>query len=212
MLGAIAKFFLLVHQRNLNLTYLYPKRSALKLPKFISKQEVAKILKVTKNRKHLCIIKLLYGAGLRLNELLSLKITDIDSNNMLILVRQSKGNKDRMVMLSKNLLSDLRLYFMEYKPKIFLFEGQNKLQYSSTSVQQTVKKAAKRAAKRAGIKRKVTPHILRHSFATHLIEDGTDIRYVQELLGHNSIKTTQIYTHITDVSKSTIKSPLDSLL
>lgn len=207
MLGAISKFFQLVHQRNLNLAYLYPKRKTYNLPKFISKKEVVQILKVVTNKKHLCIIKLLYGGGLRLNELLNLKVASIDSNNMLIHIRQSKGNKDRTVMLSENLLKDLRLYFKAYQPKTFLFEGQEKLQYSATSVQVIVKKAAKKA----GIKKRVTPHILLHSFATHLIEDGTDIRYVQELLGHNSIKTTQIYTHITDISKSTIKSPLDNL-
>jgi len=207
MLSAVNKFFQSVHQRELNLKCLYPKQKTFNLPKFLSKQEVAKMINVVTNKKHLCIIKLLYGAGLRLNEVLNLKEADIDSNNLLIHVRQSKGNKDRTVMLSKNLLMDLRLYYKTYKPKVFLFEGQTNTKYSATSIQSIVKKAAKKA----GIIKKVTPHILRHSFATHLIEDGTDIRYVQELLGHNSIRTTQIYTHITDVTKSTIKSPLDNL-
>ena len=159
------------------------------------------------NLKHLCIVKLLYGAGLRLSEVLNLQLEDIDSRNLLINIRNSKGRKDRSVMLSDRLLTDLRNYFKEYEPKEYLFEGQKNAKYSSTSVQNIVKNAAKRA----GIKKTVTPHILRHSFATHLVENGTDIRYVQELLGHNSIKTTELYTHITDVGKSKIKSPLDQL-
>ena len=127
---------------------------------------------------------------------------------MLVHVNQSKGNKDRKVMLSEKVLHKLRLYYKAYQPKVFLFEGQKNEQYSPSSVQKIIKKSAFKA----GIKKYVTPHVLRHSFATHLLENGTDVRYVQELLGHNSIKTTQIYTHITDVSKSKIKSPIDTLL
>lgn len=122
-------------------------------------------------------------------------------------IRNSKGNKDRVVMLSNKLLQDLREYFLVYKPKEYLIEGQWGGIYSEKSVQNVVKDAAVRA----GIKKQVTPHILRHSFATHLLENGTDIRYIQQLLGHSSIKTTEIYTHITDISKSKIKSPLDFL-
>lgn len=117
----------------------------------------------------------------------------------------AKGKKDRKVMLSEVLLIDLRLYFTQYRPERFLFEGQNKEQYSGKSVQNVVRQAAQKA----GIKKQVTPHTLRHSFATHLLESGVDIRYIQELLGHQSVKTTEIYTHIVDISKSSIKSPLD---
>ena len=159
------------------------------------------------NLKHLCIIQLLYGAGLRVSEVLDLKLTDIESKNMLIHVRNSKGNKDRVVVLSEKLLEDLRKYFMRYKPKDHLFEGQNAPRYSAKSIQNLVKAAASRA----GIKKRVTPHMLRHSFATHLIEKGMDIRYVQEMLGHQSIKTTQIYTHVTDSARRNLQSPLDSL-
>lgn len=166
-----------------------------------------KLLGVVNNIKHLCIIKLLYGAGLRLNELLNLKVSDIDSDSMLIHVNGAKGNKDRVVMLSSNVLEDLRKYNLRYKPTEFLFEGQSGGKYSGRSVQNMVKKAASNA----GIKKKVTPHVLRHSFATHLLESGTDIRYIQQLLGHSSLKTTEIYTHISDVSRSKIKSPLDRL-
>ncbi len=207
MLGTIGKFFELIYQKKLFLSALYPKRKEKKLPKCISQTEVKKMIEVTNNLKHLCILQLLYGAGLRLSEVLNLKITDIDSTKMLIHILQGKGKKDRTVMLSEKLLQDLRKYFKAYQPKKYLFEGQCKEQYSAKSVQQVVKNIAIVA----GIKRDVTPHILRHSFATHLIENGTDIRFVQELLGHNSIKTTQIYTHLTDVTKSKIKSPLDSL-
>jgi site-specific recombinase XerD len=165
------------------------------------------MIDLTTNQKHKCIIKLLYGCGLRLSELLNLKITDIDSGNMVVHIQNSKGNKDRVVMLSNQLLQDLREYFLVYKPKEYLIEGQGGGIYSEKSVQNVVKDAAKRA----GIKKQVTPHVLRHSFATHLLENGTDIRYIQQLLGHSSIKTTEIYTHITDISKSKIKSPLDYL-
>jgi len=207
MLGTIGKYYTLMHDKRLNLTYLYPKRKQSTLPKYISQREVKRMLDLTVNLKHLCILKLLYGAGLRLSEVLNLKIRDIDSEQMRIHIRNAKGQKDRSVMLAESLLQDLRAYFREYKPKSYLFEGQGKEQYSAKSVQNTVKNTAKKA----GIRKQVTPHILRHSFATHLLENGTDIRYIQALLGHESIKTTQIYTHITDVSKSKIKSPLDNL-
>jgi site-specific recombinase XerD len=169
--------------------------------------EVKKLMAGVTNLKHRCIIKLLYGSGLRLSELLHLKLTDIDSKSMIIHIRKSKGNKDRVVMLSNSLLDELRVYFIHYKPTDFLFEGQSGGMYSEKSVQVIVKNAASKA----GINKQVTPHTLRHSFATHLLEAGTDIRFIQQLLGHSSIKTTEIYTHITDVMKSKIKSPLDSL-
>lgn len=207
LLGTIGKFFELFYDKKLNLYALYPKRKKATLPKYISQQEIKKMLAVGTNLKHLCILKLLYGGGLRLSEVIHLKITDIDSANMLIHIRNAKGQKDRTVMLPQRLLTDLRSYFKAYRPEKYLFEGQGKEQYSAKSIQNVVKNTAEKA----GIQRHVTPHILRHSFATHLIENGTDIRYVQELLGHESIKTTQLYTHITDVSKSKFKSPLDHL-
>lgn len=150
-------------------------------------------------------MSLLYGCGLRVNEILNLKISDIDSQSNVISIIQSKGKKDRYVMLPQSILPLLREYFLQYRPSIYLFEGANGEKYSARSIQYFVKEAA-RSAK---IQKVVTPHILRHSFATHLIENGTDIRYVQDLLGHNSLTTTQVYTHITDLSKRNIKSPLD---
>jgi site-specific recombinase XerD len=207
IVASIDKFYNLVVGVKLNLKHLYPSRKTHTLPKYLNLSEVKRMIELTTNQKHRCIIKLLYGCGLRLSELLNLKITDIDSGNMVVHIRNSKGNKDRVVMLSNQLLQDLREYFSEYKPKEYLIEGQGGGLYSEKSVQNVVKDAAARA----GIKKQVTPHILRHSFATHLLENGTDIRYIQQLLGHSSIKTTEIYTHITDISKSKIKSPLEFL-
>lgn len=175
------------------------------LPKVICKEDVLKMITVTKNIKHRCIIQLLYSAGLRREELLNLKITDIDSKRMIIKVTKAKGNKDRQTLLSQTALKELRLYFKEYKPKKYLFEGQNSEQYSAGSVLKIVK----RAAKMAKINITVSPHMLRHSFATHLLEAGTDIRVIQTILGHNSIKTTEIYAHVATNQIIIIKNPLD---
>jgi len=182
-------------------------RPELKLPKVISKQEVERIINHTDNIKHRCIISLLYSAGLRRAELLNLKINDIDSKRMLITVCVAKGRKDRVTILSPKVLIELREYFKIYKPKIYLFEGPVGVQYSPTSVVAIVKQACSRAK----ILKRVTPHMLRHSFATHLLEDGADLRYIQSLLGHSSSKTTEIYTHVTLNHVKNIQSPLDSL-
>ena len=207
IVASLDKFYLSLFNKKLAIKHLYPTRKAQRLPNYISVSEVKKMINVINNLKHQCIIKMLYGTGLRLSELLELKLTDVNSENMLIYIRKGKGNKDRVVMLSPSLLIDLRKYYQKYQPKEYLFEGQDGGKYSEKSVQNIVKNTALIA----GIKKRVTPHTLRHSFATHLLEAGTDIRYIQELLGHRSIKTTEIYTHITDVSKSSIKSPLDLL-
>ena len=207
IVASIDKFYQLLFNVKLRIEHLYPARKTRSLPKYLSSREVKKLLDVVANIKHLCILQLLYGAGLRLNELLNLKVKDIDSDSMLIHIFNAKGNKDRVVMLSSNLLVNLRTYYLKHKPVDYLFEGQTGGRYSERSVQNIVKKAAANA----GIKKKVTPHVLRHSFATHLLENGTDVRYIQQLLGHASLKTTEIYTHIGDVSRSKIKSPLDRL-
>lgn len=180
-------------------------RKESKLPKVLSKQEIITIINFTNNIKHKCIISLLYSSGLRRNELLQLKIKDIDSKRMVIRVEQAKGNKDRYTVLNKSVLEDMRKYFKIYRPKTYLFENPiSGNQYSSSSVLQIVVKSAKNA----GIKQRVTPHMLRHSFATHLLESGTDIRYIQLLLGHNSTKTTEIYTHVATSSFTEIKDLL----
>jgi integrase/recombinase XerD len=176
-----------------------------KLPKVLSKSEVQKIIANTPNIKHKCIVSLLYSAGLRRQELLDMKITDIDSARMMIRVNQGKGKKDRYTVLSKILLEDLRTYFKEWRPKEYLFEGAGGEKYTASSVRAIVLNASKKA----GLRKTVTPHMLRHSFATHLLEAGTDLRYIQTLLGHNSSKTTEIYTQVTLVNVQQIKSPLD---
>lgn len=180
-------------------------RKTKKLPTVLSKEEIIKLIDCTNNIKHRCIVELLYSAGLRRNELLNLKIKDIDSNRMLIKIEGAKGNKDRFTLLSEKTLEDLRLYFREWRPKKYLFEGQFGGQYSGS----TVGKIVKRAAFKANILKNVTAHTLRHSFATHLLENGTDLRYIQLLLGHNSTKTTEIYTHVATSSFDMIKNPLD---
>lgn len=180
-------------------------RKESKLPKVISKEEVKAIINATNNSKHKCIVSLLYSAGLRRSELLNLKLVDIDSKRMLIRVDGGKGNKDRFTLLSESVLKDLRVYFKEYKPRKWLFEGVNCKQYAPTSVVKIIKMACGKA----NIKRNVTPHVLRHSFATHLLENGTDLRYIQALLGHSSSKTTEIYTHVALNNFNKIKNPLD---
>lgn len=180
-------------------------RKKRKLPVVLSKEDVSLIIKNSNNLKHKCIISLLYSAGLRRSELINLKLEDIESKRMLIRVQDAKGNKDRYTLLSETILKDLRLYYKEYQPKTYLFEGQIKKQYSPNSVGKVVSNAAIKA----GIRIPVSPHILRHSFATHLLESGVDIRYIQLLLGHNSTKTTEIYTHVAKSSFDFIKNPLD---
>lgn len=183
-----------------------PKRNNT-LPNVLSVSEVKKIIDTTINLKHKCIISLLYSAGLRRSELINLKLESILSGQMQIKISNSKGNKDRYVGLSTHLLQLLRKYFHEYKPRVWLIEGINREQYSASSVLNIVKIAAKRA----GITRRVTPHMFRHSFATHHLESGTDLRYIQEFLGHSSSKTTEIYTHVATTDFSKFRNPLDSM-
>lgn len=177
------------------------------LPEVLSKEEVEKILKATNNLKHRAILMTVYSAGLRIGEAINLKIKDIDSNRMQIRVEQGKGKKDRYTLLGIKTLEVLRKYFIEYKPQIWLFEGSPGKQYSAKSIQMILKKAVETT----GIKKRTTVHTLRHSFATHLLEDGTDLRYIQSLLGHSSSKTTEIYTHITTKGFDQIRNPLDRL-
>jgi len=176
-----------------------------KLPTILSKEEVHLLLNQTNNLKHRCILTTIYSAGLRRSELIQLKSEDIDSKRKLIKIRGAKGKKDRYTILSSTLIELLREYYRSYSPKEWLFEGQNGGKYSATSIE----KIFKAAVKRAGIHKYVTPHSLRHSFATHLLEQGTNLRYIQEILGHENPKTTQIYTHVATNELGNIKNPLD---
>lgn len=182
-------------------------RKQFTLPKVISIEEIEALLENTTNLKHKCILSLLYSAGLRRGELIDLKLTDIDSKRMVINIVNGKGNKDRVTILSPKLLEMLRNYYLEWKPKTYLFEGKVGEKYSGTSISKIVKKAAMKAK----IEKNITPHMLRHSFATHLLEAGTDLRYIQTLLGHSSSKTTEIYTQVAINNLQQIKSPFDLL-
>jgi len=181
-------------------------RKEKKLPTVLSKQEVNLLLELSVNIKHKCILTTIYSAGLRRSELINLKVEDIDSKRGLIKIRGGKGKKDRHTLLSDKLISMLREYYRIYKPREWLFEGQNGKKYSPTSVAKVLKKVVKKS----GIQKHVTPHTLRHSFATHLLEQGTNLRYIQEILGHEDPKTTQIYTHVATNELSNIKSPFDN--
>ena len=177
------------------------------LPIVLSPEETQLILTAPTNLKHRAILTTIYSAGLRVSEAIALKKTDIDSQRMQIRVCQAKGKKDRYTLLSPKTLDLLRRYVIQYKPKEYLFEGPTNQPYSDRSIQTILKEAVKKA----GIEKRITVHTLRHSFATHLLENGTDLRYIQSLLGHESSRTTEIYTHITTKGFDQIKSPLDSL-
>ncbi len=179
-----------------------------KLPSVFAEEEVKNILTALENLKHKTILCLAYACGLRVSEIVNMKLKDIDSKRMVITVRQGKGKKDRQVMLSEKLLQLMREYFKEYKPKIWLFEGQYGEQYSARSTQEVLQQAKAKA----GIKKKGSIHALRHSFATHLLEGGTDLISIKELLGHSSLSTTSIYTHVSKKQLSKIQSPLDKLI
>lgn len=176
-----------------------------KLPEVLSKKEIIQMISITSNIKHKCILSLLYSSGLRRGELINLKIKHIESNRMALKVVNGKGGKDRYTILGTQMLIILRNYFIAYRPSIYLFEGRKGEKYSESSVVNIVK----RAAKLSKIEKRVTPHTLRHSFATHLLEQGTDLRYIQTLLGHSSTKTTEIYTHVAVKDYSSIQNLLD---
>jgi integrase/recombinase XerD len=180
-----------------------------RIPEILSKGEVIRILSNTNNLKHRCILALIYSAGLRIGEALNMKPSDVDLTRKTLFVKQAKGKKDRITTLSNHIIPLLLEYVEEYKPATYLFEGLNEGQYS----RQSIGNIFRRACKKAGIhKTGLRVHTLRHSFATHLLENGIDIRYIQSLLGHGSIKTTEIYTHVSTEAISKIKSPLDSIL
>jgi integrase/recombinase XerD len=187
-------------------------RKEKRLPQVLSLDEVDLLLKHTYNTKHKAILSLIYACGLRIGEVLHLRIADIDGKRKLIHIRRSKGNKDRLVPLPDKMLYMLRAYFKVYRPHYYLFEGakstsEKPIPYTPTSCRQVLK----RAVKKAGIKKSVTPHTLRHSYATHLYEHGINLRSIQVLLGHNSSKTTEIYTHVSKTHLLNTPSPLDFL-
>ena len=182
-------------------------RQEQKLPSVLSEEEVLKVISATANLKHKAILVTIYSCGLRLSELLNLKIPDIQSDRHLLLIRDGKGKKDRHTILSATTLSLLRKYYLVFKPKEYLFEGQHGGRYSGKSVQNIIKHSLQSAK----IKRHASVHTLRHSFATHLLENGTDLRYIQTLLGHSSPKTTEIYAHVSTKGLRDVVSPIEKL-
>jgi site-specific recombinase XerD len=185
-----------------------PKRGS-KLPVVLSLEEVRAILEGLGNLKHRVMLMLVYSAGLRVGEVVKLKPEDIDSGRKMIHVQSGKGRKDRYTLLSDVVLEYLRMYWKAYKPRTWLFEGQIPTEpYSVRSAERVFENAAKKA----GIQKDVSIHTLRHSFATHLLEQGTDIRFIQELLGHSSVRTTEIYTHVSRKQLAALRSPIDDII
>ena len=183
-------------------------RKSKTLPHVLSEKEILSILKATPNLKYKAILGTIYSSGLRRGELINLRKSDVFFDKMILIVRGAKGKKDRITLLGEKTAIVLKKYLEYYKPNYWLFEGSTRTHYSSSSISNILKKAAKDA----GINKRVTPHMLRHSFATHLLEQGVDIRYIQTLLGHESSKTTEIYTHVSKKSLAKIKSPIDIIL
>lgn len=208
VVNACKLFFKEVIKGKLNVDKLARPRREYKLPNVLSKSEIALILNAHKNVKHRTMLSLIYACGLRRSELLNLKPADVDSKRGLLIIRQGKGRKDRVAPISEKIIAMLREYYKMYRPDVWLFEGQTKgEQYSEKSLQSVLKQSLEKT----GIKKPVSLHWLRHSYATHLLEAGTDLRYIQELLGHKSSKTTEIYTHVSTKSIQNIKSPFDDL-
>jgi integrase/recombinase XerD len=207
LINAIKFFYekLLNHPRE---TYELPRaRKPEQLPTVFSESEILAIIKASGNLKHKTILCMAYAGGLRIGEIVNMKPVDIDSRRMVMTIRQGKGKKDRQVMLSEKLLLMLRAYYKRYKPKRWLFEGSDGEQYGARSISKMVT----RCKEKAKVYKKGSIHAMRHSFATHLLEGGTDLLSIKQLLGHNSIRTTMQYTHVSKKMISKIQSPLDKL-
>lgn len=208
VVNAVKLFFRTVENTHIHPELIHRPKRAHVLPNVLSKEEVKLILDAPGNIKHKAMLSLVYSCGLRRSELLNLKLKDIDSNRGLVIIKQAKGRKDRVAPLSEKILNLLRDYFKAYQPKEWLFEGQNGIgQYDERSLANVLKQALEKSK----INKPVSLHWLRHSFATHLLENGTDLRYIQEILGHSSSKTTEIYTHVSNKSIQKIVSPFDTL-
>ena len=207
IINAIKKYFVTMTSRIFNSDQIPRPKKIRKLPKVVDKDIIIRMLRVKTYLKHEVIIHLLYSSGIRREELLQLKVNDMDFENNLIIVRDGKGGKDRIVNLSEKVRQLLLNYLKEFRPVNYFLEGQCGGKYSGTSVAKVVEKVQKLA----GIETKITPHMLRHSYATHLHDGGMDIRNIQTLLGHKSTRTTEIYTHISKWDICNLKSPIDDL-
>jgi integrase/recombinase XerD len=208
VINAIKLFYRNRFNRTMEVDFIQRPRREKRLPNVLSKNEVKSILEAPTNLKHRAMLSLIYACGLRRSELLNLTLKDILSDRGLLFIRQSKGKKDRVVPISIKLIEMLRDYYIAYKPKTWLFEGQEVgKKYSERSIQLVLNQAVEKAK----IVKPVSLHWLRHSYATHLLENGTDLRYIQELLGHSSSRTTEIYTHVSTRNLQQIRSPFDDL-
>lgn len=207
-INAIKLYYKVIYNKSIEIEDIKRPRREHRLPSIFNKEEVAKLLQAPTNIKHRAMLATVYSCGMRCGDLINLKITDLDTQRLLIHLKKGKGNKDRVVPLSKKLIELLRDYYKTYHPKKYMFEGSVKGEpYSETSIRQIFK----HALHKAGIKKPAKLHWLRHSYATHLLESGTDIRYIQEILGHNSSRTTEIYTHVSLHSIQNIRNPFDDL-
>lgn len=205
LINAIKLFYTYNTNKHLDLQNLNRPKKSKKLPEVLSLNEIKLLLTSIKNIKHKTLLSLIYSCGLRIGEALNLKINSIDLNRQLLHIKSAKGRKDRFIPISPSMILILNNYFSLYNPKLYLFEGRTNTTYSATSARQVLK----RALNKTNIKKNITLHTLRHSYATHLLENGTDIRFIQELLGHNNPKTTMIYTHVSTTSLQKIKNPFD---
>ncbi len=208
IVNAIKLYFKTIKEKSIEIDKIHRPRREKTLPNVLSKEEIKKILNAHSNLKHKAMLSLIYSCGLRRSELLNLKISDIDSKRNIVIIRQSKGKKDRIAPLSAKILLLLREYYIVHKPKKWLFEG---FYENEPYDERSISNVLKQALTKVGITKPVSLHWLRHSYATHLLESGTDLRYIQELLGHSNSKTTEIYTHVSTKSLQQIKSPFDDL-
>lgn len=207
LISALKILFVQVLGREWDSVAIPRARKKFNLPVVLSRAEVERLLGVITNIKHRALLSVAYSAGLRVSELTGLKPADIDSGRMQIRVVQAKGNKDRYTLLSASALEQLRLHYKLYRPSVWLFETRKGVAISNRTVQQVFQKALGKA----GITKEVSVHALRHSFATHLMEQGVSLAIIQQLLGHKSLRTTSIYLHVQQYALNTVKSPLDSL-
>ena len=208
VINAVKLFYRNRFNKTMEVDFIQRPRREKRLPNVLSKEDVKSILETPTNLKHRAMLSLIYACGLRRSELLNLTLTDIQSNRNLLFIRQSKGKKDRVVPIGNKLIEMLRDYYKAFKPKTWLFEGQfPSTKYSEKSLENVLKQSLTKTK----ISKKVSLHWLRHSYATHLLENGTDLRYIQELLGHSSSRTTEIYTHVSTLNLQQIRSPFDDL-
>jgi integrase/recombinase XerD len=207
MVSAIKTFYLLSGKGKVDPDFIKRPRRSRALPKVFSKDEVSRILNSTRNTKHKLLLWLIYSCGLRRSEVTNIRLSDLDRERSIIHIREGKGRVDRIVPVSAEVWEKIDEYLSSYGPRVYLFEGQSGGRYSSESVYRVFKDALLRA----GIKKDVGVHSLRHSYATHLHENGLDIRYIQELLGHKSTRTTEIYTHVSRRNLIAVRSPIEDL-